>query len=122
MNATTYMNPTTLNVQFRHMPKSYVIQELVQQQMNRLDRFNLNGGHCEVVIDEMHPSDKGGVFKVTLRLTAPGESLYVACAEEAIGDPEFLYSAIRMVFGEIELQIQKRRRKTNRYPAVNLAA
>jgi ribosome-associated translation inhibitor RaiA len=104
------------------MPKSRSIKQLVTQQLEHLNRFNSHGGHCEVVVDEMHHWHKGGVYKVTLRLTVPGEPLYVACAEEESGSYEFLYSAIRTVFEDIGLQIKKRRRKIGRRKPVHLAA
>jgi ribosome-associated translation inhibitor RaiA len=104
------------------MPASSSIKQLVQQQAERLGRFALSGGYCEVVIDEMHHWNKGGVFKVSLRLTVPGDPLYVACAEEASGSHEFLYSAIRLVFDEVELQLKKRRKKNGRRKSVMLAA
>ena len=122
MSNRTATDPIALNIQFRHMPKSRAIKQLVRQQANHLDRFDLRGGHCEVVIDEMHHWHKGGVFKVSLRLTVPGEPLYVACAEEESGSYEFLYSAIRSVFEEVGLQIKKRRRKIGRQKSVHLAA
>jgi len=122
MNSKTDTNPATVNIQFRHMPKSRAIKQLVQQLMNRLSRFQLHSGHCEVVIDEMHHWHKGGVYKVSLRLTVPGEPLYVASAEEKSGSYEFLYSAIRRVFDEVGLQIKKRRRKIGRHKPVHLAA
>ena len=122
MNNRTENNPIAVNIQFRHMPKSRAIKQLVRKQVERLGRFNLRGGHCEVVIDEMHHWHKGGVFKVSLRLKVPGEPMVVACAEEKSGTYEFLYSAIRVVFEEVGLQIKKRRRKIGRHKPVHLAA
>jgi len=122
MNNPVNSDPITVNIQFRHMPTSRAIKQLVQQQANHLNRFGLRGGHCEVVIDEMHHWHKGGVFKISLRLTVPGEPMYVACAEEESGSPDFLYSAIRMVFGEVGLQIKKHRKRSSRRKSVNIAA
>lgn len=122
MSNKTKPEQIAVNIQFRHMPKSRAIKQLVRQQVEHLNRFNLHGGHCDVVIDEMHHWHKGGVYKVSLRLTVPGEPLYVASAEEESGSYEFLYSAIRMVFNEVGLQIKKRRRKIGRHKPVHLAA
>lgn len=122
MNNKTTVNPISVNIQFRHMPKSRGIKQLVQQQIDHLNRFNLHSGHCEVVIDEMHHWHKGGIYKVSLRLTVPGEPLYVANAEEESGSYEFLYSAVRVVFNEVGLQIKKRRRKIGHHKPVHLAA
>ena len=70
----------------------------------------------------MNHRHKGGAFKVVLRLTVPGHPLVVASVEEESESHEFLYSAIRMVFGEVSLQLKKRRKKTCRHKAVKLAA
>lgn len=115
-------NPVAVNIQFRHMPKPRAIKQLIQQQANRLDRYDLRGGRCEVVVDEMNHWHKGGVFRVSLRVKVPGEPIVVANAEEESGSYEFLYSAIRVVFDEVGLQIKKRRRRIGRHKPVHMAA
>lgn len=111
-----------LQVQFRHMPKSNSIKELVQQQAGRLRRFSLAESHCEVVIDEMHHRQKGNIFKVTIRLTVPGKRLFVANAEEKSGSHEYLYAAVRLAFDGIERQLEKRQKRNRRREARELAA
>ena len=122
MNSRTESNPIAVNIQFRHMPKSRAIKQLAKQQADRLGRFNLRGGRCNVVIDEMHHWHKGGVYKISVRLKVPGDPLYVASAEEERGSYEFLYSAIRNAFDDIGLQIKKRRRKIGYRNQATLAA
>lgn len=107
-------HPLCMRIQFRHMPKSESIRQLVRQQADRLGRFELNRGHCEVVVDEMHHWNKGGIYRVSLHLKLPGEPVYVACAEEQTGSYEYLYGAVRRVFEEVELQLKKRRRRAVR--------
>ena len=45
MNKNTNMNPVAVTIQFRHMPKSRSIEQLVRQQVEHLQRFGLSGGH-----------------------------------------------------------------------------
>jgi len=114
--------PIALQVQFRHMAKSQSIKHLVRQLADRLGKFNLEGSRCTVVIDEMNHWNKGGLFRVSVRLAIPGNRLYVAHAEEEGGSHEFLHSAIRIAFGEIERQLKKQRRRNYRRRVAELAA
>jgi len=114
--------PIALQVQFRHMAKSQSIKHLVRQLADRLGKFDLQGGRCEVVIDEAHHWNKGGIFRVSVRLSVPATRLYVASCEEESGSHEFLYSAVRTAFGEIERQLKKQRRRNYRRKVAELAA
>jgi len=116
------MNFVALQVQFRHMPQSSSIKHLVRKQAGCLEKFARAGSHCEVVVDEMNHWNKGGIFKVTIRYTIPGDRLYVAHAEEESGSHHFLYSAVRIAFDEIERQLKKRRRRNYRRKTIELAA
>lgn len=118
----TGLSPRALQVQFRHMPKSNAIKELVFQQADRLGRFDLAGAHCEVVIDAMHHRHKGNIFKVAIRLTVPGRRIFAAHAEEKSGSHDYLYAAVRLAFDEIERQLEKRRKRSQRRDAREIAA
>ena len=122
MNRQNSATPVSLHVQFRHMPKSRSIRQLVRQQSNRLGKFDLRGARCEVVIDETHHWNRGGMFRVSVRLSVPGQRLYVASCEEESGSHEFLYTAVRTAFDEIERQLKKQRRRSYRRKAAELAA
>ena len=122
MQENNTMNPVALQVQFRHMPQSNSIKHLVRKQADRLEKFARAGSHCEVVVDEMHHWNKGGVFKVSIRYTIPGDRLYVAHAEEESGSHHFLYSAVRITFDEIERQLKKQRRRNYRRNPIEIAA
>jgi len=119
---TNSFSPRALEVQFRHMPKLSPVNELVRQQADRLGRFDLSGSRCEIVIDEMHHWNKGRIFKVSIRLTVPGKRLFVAHAEEKSDSHEYLNSAVRLAFDEIERQLEKRRKRNQRRQASKFAA
>ena len=80
-------------------------------QADRLRRFNLAGSRCEVVIEKMHRRHKGIIFKGSVRLTVLGERLFVAHAEEKSDSSEYLNSAVRLAFDEIERQLEKRSKR-----------
>jgi ribosome-associated translation inhibitor RaiA len=114
--------PVSLRVQFRHMPQSRPIKQLVRHLAGRLGKFDLQGARCEVVIDEEHHGSKGGIYRVSVRLSMPGKRLYVASCEEESGSHAFLHSAVRTAFGEIERQLKKHRRRSYRRKVAELAA
>ena len=105
-----------VDVQFRHMRESRRVQWLVEQMMERFDKYPLAGAKAYVVIDETHHREKTGVFQVKIKLTVPGERLYVAHSAERTGMHDGVYSAIADVFDSIEKQLVKRhgRRATRR--------
>ena len=115
-------NALAIKVHFRHMPKSSSIKALARQQAERLRHFDLAGGHCEVTIDETHHRRKSGVYKVTLRLTVPGQRVFVAHAEEKSSSEEYLYASVLLAFDEIERQLEKREHRTRRRETRSLAA
>lgn len=112
----------TMSVQFRHMPASRPIHQWVQKRAERLNRFHLSGGHCEAVIDKTQHWNKGGVLKVCVRFKVPGERLFVAIVEEEGTSYDFLYSAVRVAFDEIERQLKKQRTKNYRRRLTDVAA
>ncbi len=111
-----------VQVQFRHMSKSNAIKGLVRQQAERLRRFEPGNSHCEVVIDETNHRRRGTVYKVSIRYTVPGKRLFAAHAEEKSGSCEYLSSAVRLAFDEIERQLEKRRVRERRRESKALAA
>ena len=111
-----------VQVKFRHMPKSWEIKDLVRQQAERLRQFNLSGAHCEVVVDEINHWRRGRVYQVTVCLKVPGRRHYAARAVEEGETHEYLHSAIRLAFDEVERQLKKQRRRWLRCRANELAA
>ncbi len=116
MKTTQAINTLPMRVQFRHMPKSEAIKQLTLDQIDRFERFTVPGSCCDVVIDKTNPWHKGGVYKVSVRLTIPGERLYVTHVLEESSSREFLCTTVREAFDEIERQIRKQRKRLLRYP------
>ena len=122
MNAKHIGNSIPVHVQFRHMPKSNSIKELVQAQAQRLRRFKLGGGRCEVVIDESNHWRRGRIFTISIRLTVPGKRVFSAQTTETCDVEECLDPAVRLAFDEIERQLEKKRKRDQRREAKELAA
>lgn len=113
-----------VEVQFRHMNESKRVQWLVEQMMERFNKYPLPGARVSVVVDETHHREKTGIFQVKVRLSVPGERLYVARSTEKTGMHDGVYSAIADVFDSIERQLIKRhgRRSRHRMPRAEEAA
>lgn len=107
-------NRISVQVQFRHMPKSEAIISMVKQEAAGLQKPVAPGTHCEVVIDETQRRHYGGVYEVRVRLTIPGGRIYAAHGSEQSGSHEFLYAAVRDAFGELRHQLEKNRKKQSR--------
>lgn len=116
------LSSQALQVQFRHMPKSASIKELVRQQAERLRRFNLKNSRCEVVIDEMNHWHRGRIFKVSVHLVVPGKRVFTAQTKEVGDSEECLDPAVRLAFDEIERQLEKRRKRIRRRRTTEIAA
>lgn len=104
-----------VDIQFRHMPESKRVGWLVEQMMERFDKYPLHDARVQVVVDETHHRSKKPVFQVKTKLWIPGERLYVAKSAERIGEHDGVYVAISKVFEMIERQLGKRHGKGIRH-------
>lgn len=60
------------------------------------------------MVDETHHRESKGIFQVKVRLSIPGERLYVAHSAEQTGMPDGVFGAIADVFESLERQLVKR--------------
>ncbi|MDF7800982.1 HPF/RaiA family ribosome-associated protein [Pontiellaceae bacterium B1224] len=127
MNTSTQIRPATsyfngletgsyipVEIQFRHMKESKRVQWLVEQMMEKFDKYPLPGAKAYIVIDETHHRETTGIFQVKVKLSVPGERLYVAHSMEKTGMHDGVYSAIADVFDSIEKQLVKRHGRRSR--------
>ena len=110
------------DVQFRHMPKSDAVENLVKGEVVDLERFALPGTHCEVVIDETQHRHMGGIFSVRIQLVIPGDGRYGAHRNALNGSHEFIYGAVAEAFEELQSQLRKRSRQQLRRQRRAMAA
>ncbi|MEE9368614.1 MAG: HPF/RaiA family ribosome-associated protein [Pontiella sp.] len=137
MNTSTQLNPAPsyfiepelhsvipVEVQFRHMRESKHVLELVEQMMEKFEKYPLPNATVSVVVDETHHRESKGVFQVKVKLFVPGEPLYVAHSMEQTGMNDGVFGAISDVFESIERQLNKRhdRRLRRRHKAFEDAA
>lgn len=121
-NQFTPHKPIVVSIQFRHMPKSHTLKELVQQQSSHLRSFAPDGGSCDVVFDAAHHKAHGELYEVSVRLKLPGEKLLVASAQELSGSPEYMCTAVFSAFDKIKLQMKKLRKRNLRHRDSGLVA
>ncbi len=110
------------DVQFRHMPKSTAIENLIRVEVVDLERFALPGSHCEVVIDETQHRHLGGIFSVRIHLVIQGDGHYAAHRNGLNGSHEFIYGAVAEAFEELQAQLRKRSRQLLRRQRREMAA
>jgi ribosome-associated translation inhibitor RaiA len=113
-----------VKVQFRHMAENKRVTWLVNQMMDKFSKFPIAGSTATVVVDETHHKEKKGVFQVKLKLSVPGEPLYVAQSHEKTGMHDGVYTAIADVFESVERQLVKRhsKRASRRYHRADVRA
>jgi ribosomal subunit interface protein len=109
-----------LKIQFRHMPKSKEIKQVVRQQIESFNSSAAPGSRCTVIFDHSHSSQHGTVYEVAIRLHIPGHQLYVVHTSESGGSKELLFAALNNAFHSLHRQIRKAR--TKRYHHRRLAA
>jgi len=106
----------TVEVQFRHMPKSKALRQITLQQLDAFEAFALRGSRCEVVFDQSHSSKYGEIYyQVAIRLHIPGQSLYVTHHSEFGGSKELLFPMLNDAFSDIKRQLRKNRTRKHGY-------
>lgn len=122
-SAASYFNEQPITgrsvaVRFRHMHGSKHVHMVVDQLMEKLDKYALSNAHAVVVVTKTRHHEDKGAFEVKVRLTVPGEPLYAARSRETLGAHDGIYNALADCFDRIERQLVKRhtRRITRRIP------
>jgi ribosome-associated translation inhibitor RaiA len=89
------------------MNESQRVRGVVGQLMEKFDKYAIPGAKAIVVVDETHHKESKGVFQVKVRLSVPGERIYVARGREKTGMHDGVYSAMAGCFDSIERQLVK---------------
>ncbi|QBG48211.1 ribosome-associated translation inhibitor RaiA [Verrucomicrobia bacterium S94] len=97
-----------VTVRFRHMHGSQHMLTVVDQLMEKLDKYALSNAHVTVVVTKTRHHEDKGAFEVKIRLSVPGEPLYVARSRETLGAHDGVYHALADCFDRIERQLVKR--------------
>jgi ribosome-associated translation inhibitor RaiA len=123
MSTASYFNdePTTgvpVAVRFRHMHGSRHVLTVVNQLLEKFDKYALSDVHATVVVTKTRHHEVRGAFEVKVRLVVPGEPLYVARSREILGAHDGIYHALGDCFDRVERQLVKRhgRRIARRIP------
>ncbi|MDF7798558.1 HPF/RaiA family ribosome-associated protein [Pontiellaceae bacterium B1224] len=95
-------------VRFRHMHGSRHVLTVVDQLMEKFDKYALPDAHATVVVTKTRHHEGKGAFQVKVRLSVPGEQLYVAHSQETLGAHDGVYSALANCFERVERQLVKR--------------
>lgn len=122
LNSQESITTIPVDIQFRHMPESKRVVGLIEQLMDRFDKYALHDAKVTVVVDETHHRVGKSVFQVKVKLMVPGERLYVAQGSEQPGRHDGIYVALNSVFDSVERQMVKRQgrrsKRRNEYDEV----
>jgi ribosomal subunit interface protein len=97
-----------VTVRFRHMHGSKHVLTVVNQLMEKFDKYALTNAHVSVVVTKTRHHEAKGAFKVKVKLSVPGEPLYIARSREILGTHDGIYTALADCFGRVERQLVKR--------------
>jgi cold shock CspA family protein/ribosome-associated translation inhibitor RaiA len=104
---------TPIEIVFKNMDHSDFVEQRVQKEAAKLDRFFGRTGSIRVVIEAANRSHrKGDLYQVGIHMTVPpGGSLDVNRAKPASHAHEDVYVAIRDAFSAARRQLQDHARK-----------
>lgn len=105
-----------LQVTFRHMEPSEVIETNVRKKAEKLDRFYDQIMSCRVVVEAPHKHhNKGNIYHVRIDVTVPDGELVVSRDPELHKEYADVYVAVRDAFDsmvrQLEDYVRKRKQK-----------
>jgi ribosomal subunit interface protein len=96
-----------LQVTFRHMDPSPVLENRVRELAARLEKFSAQIVHCHVVIEAPHQhQQQGQIFDVRIDVTVPGKEIAIRRARPADRSHEDAYVALRDAFRAVRRKLQ----------------
>jgi ribosome-associated translation inhibitor RaiA len=97
-----------LTVTFHKTRRSIRVEEIVQEQAERLDKFHHRIQHCEVVIDQPHHNhNKGNEFHIRILLTVPGNQIAANSSSSRNSDHESVDNAVKDAFEAARRQLRE---------------
>lgn len=101
-----------LEITFRDVPRSEVLEDYIREKAEKLDRFYDRIMACRVVVERPHSHHhKGQIYHVRIDLTVPGGELVVKRHPHDNHAHEDPYVAARDAFKAIQRQLQDYARK-----------
>ncbi len=104
-----------LQVSWRHLSPSEVLEERVREQVERLHRYHGNITGCAVTLEKPsgHHRHSGPQYRVRIELTVPGGRVVVGRDPVQSVTHADLYAAVNAAFREARRQLQDRARRTH---------
>jgi len=101
-----------VKITFHNTQRTSNIEKFVEEQTERLQKFNRRVQHCDVVIDQPHHHhQKGNDYQVRIVVTVPGQTIAVSSSTSKDGGQENLYSAIHDAFDAAKRKLRQKRQK-----------
>lgn len=96
-----------LQITFRHMDPSPVLENRIRELAKRLEKFSTQIMHCRVLIEAPHQHQhQGQVFDVRVDLTVPGSEIAIRRARPADPSHADPYVALRDTFRAVRRKLQ----------------
>jgi len=101
-----------VNITFHNTERTTNVEQFIQEQTERLQKFHSRLQQCEVVIDQPHHHhQKGNKYQVKIVLTVPRQTIAVTSTTSRNGNHENLYSAIHDAFDAAKRKLRQKREK-----------
>jgi ribosomal subunit interface protein len=101
-----------VTITFHNTQRTANIEEFIEEQSERLQKFNRRIQHCEVVIDQPHHHhQKGNEYQVRIVVTVPRQTIAVTSTTSKDSGHENLYSAIHDAFDSAKRKLRQQRQK-----------
>jgi ribosome-associated translation inhibitor RaiA len=104
------------------MSKSDNIKDLIEKEVEALQKILSPYSHCKVVIDETKQRHSINVYEVKVYLTVPSDRIYIANCREEGSSHKVVFSAVRDAFDNIRRQLLKTREKITHNHKLSYAA
>ena len=105
-----------LQIKFRHMERSAIIEDRVRDRCHKLQRFAEHVTRCRVTIDAPHKrEDKNGQYQVSIEIILPDEQTGTAYHAEQHHAHENVDVALREVFDAAQHQLENYVRQQRSY-------
>lgn len=99
---------TPLELVFKGLEPDPSIKALVQEQVDRLEKFYAGATSCHVYIKAPHRSQNtGNLYEVTIELRVPGKELVVRRHQNDVGEFEHLRVVVRDAFKAMERDLKR---------------
>lgn len=105
-----------LQIKFRHMEPSAIIEARIRERCHKLQRFAEHVSRCQITVDAPH-KHQAGLYRVIIDITLPGGQIIASHHSDQHHAHENVHVAVRDAFDSARRQLEdyaRRRRSSMR--------